>query len=310
MKPMLAGEFKEELIKFPCYVQPKLDGIRMFVEDGIAYARSLKPIRAEWLQKIVKQHEHTLNGLDGEIICGSPTADDVFRRTTSSIMSYDKPDEFCFYVYDIQNTDNPYYERLCDLEFKNLPDFVKLVETKMVHSLADIRKHEEAYLAQGYEGAILRSHTGYYKQGRATARSGELIKLKRFVDTEAQIIGFHELMHNDNPQMTNELGYAERSSHKENLVPMNKLGALEVRFVKPDGKSIKLSLGTGFTDAQRIEMWENRQSLIGQYAKFKYFPGGVKDAPRFPVFLGIRISDDIAPLEAESSVEQLNLFGE
>lgn len=308
MKPMLAGEFQEKFIKFPCYVQPKLDGIRMFIKNGVAYSRSLKSIRAEWLQKIVAENSENLEGLDGEIICGLPTADNVFRRTTSSIMSFDKPDEFCFHVYDLQDLEMPYVNRLNFIKQRQLPDFISIVETSLVETIEELREKEEQYLKQGYEGAIIRSLGGYYKQGRATARLGELIKLKRFVDTEAQIVGFHELMHNDNPQMTNELGHAERSSHKENLVPMGKLGALEVRFLNQRGIAVRLRIGSGFTDAQRIEIWENKEKYLGSYAKFKYFDVGVKDAPRFPIFLGFRISDDIAP--AENTVEQLNLFGE
>jgi hypothetical protein len=55
-KPMLAcKDWAFEDIKFPVYVQPKYDGVRALVKDGVVYGRSGKPIKNKWdLGKLVK----------------------------------------------------------------------------------------------------------------------------------------------------------------------------------------------------------------------------------------------------------------
>ena len=51
--------------------------------------------------------------------------------------------------------------------------------------------------------------------------------------------------------------------------------------------------GSGLTDAQRADFWARRDELLGQKVKYKHLPHGAKDAPRHPVFLGIRASEDM-----------------
>ena len=115
-----------------------------------------------------------------------------------------------------------------------------------------------------------------------------LFRSKRFTDHEYEVIGFEERMHNTNVPTTNELGYTERSSHQAGLVPMDTLGAL---ILKHDAGPFRC--GTGFTDEQRAQIWANRESLTGRMAKIKHFEIGVKDLPRFPVFLDFRAKEDM-----------------
>jgi len=53
----------------------------------------------------------------------------------------------------------------------------------------------------------------------------------------------------------------------------------------------EFKIGSGFTEDARVKLWrerDERDELKGRLAKFKYQPSGVKDKPRFPVFLGFR----------------------
>lgn len=303
MRPMLAGQFVAEKLvaQLPVYAQPKFDGVRMFVRDGIAWTRSLKPVRSAWVQSLVAHNKDVMEGLDGELICGDPTAEDCYRRTCSSVMSFDKPDETSFHVFDIWNHGGDFDDRISHLQAEDYPDFVQVVETRLLRSLEEILTYEDQLLADGHEGVILRNPRSLYKFGRGSPMKGELIKLKKFLDTEARVVGFHEFMHNSNEQTTNELGYAERSSHGEGLVPMGTLGALEAEGVFPDGRIYRVRIGTGFDTVTRQEVWDNRTDYLGKIVRFKYFGGGIKEAPRFPVFLGFRDADDL-------SSEQLSLF--
>lgn len=312
MKPMLAGPYVAKKIEeqLPVYGQPKLDGIRMFIRDGVAYTRSLKPVRSEFVQQLVEEAGVILNGLDGEIIAGDPTAEDAYRRTNSSVMSYSKPDDLTFYVFDRWDSEDKFSERLSKMkqESNNWPSWVKLLSTQLLSSMDEILEYEGELLADGHEGVILRSPDSYYKFGRSSANSGELVKMKRFIDTEARITGFVEFFHNSNTAVINELGYTERSSHKENLIPMDTLGAILATGVFPDGTKYKVRIGTGFDTATRKEVWDNREEYLGKMVKFSYFPTGVKSAPRFPVFLGFRDADDLNSSEPKEELKQGELF--
>src|SRR5690606_13727087 len=113
-------------------------------------------------------------------------------------------------------------------------------------------------------------------------------KVKRFLDDEARVIGFKELLSNQNEAVVNELGLLERSTHKEGKVPMGVLGALEVEW-----NGVTFELGSGFKAHERQLLWEQREALVGRLVKFKYFPVGIKEAPRFPTFLGFRSDLDL-----------------
>ena len=115
------------------------------------------------------------------------------------------------------------------------------------------------------------------------------MKFKFFKQEEFEVIGFTERMHNTNEATTNELGYTERSSAKDGLVPMNTLGSLTLKYGDTD-----FSCGTGFTDAQRKEIWDNRDKYLGKLASIRYMSVGQKDKPRVPSFIGWRHEDDIS----------------
>jgi hypothetical protein len=60
------------------------------------------------------------------------------------------------------------------------------------------------------------------------------------------------------------------------------LGAMEC----VTDKGITFSIGTGFTDIQRYELW-HKPSLLGMRVRYKYQNYGIKDRPRCPVFLNL-----------------------
>lgn len=311
MKPMLACKFDEKYVQLPIMAQPKLDGIRLLIRDGISWTRSLKPLRSSWVQSWVAHNREVLEGIDCEIITGDPLAPDAYRRTSSAVMSYDNQDALNSKLYIFDQWDLPAvyqdrYDYLQERFSKNeFPEFCSLLETRMLWKISEVYEYEAELLNQKHEGVILRNPNGMYKFGRSTPREGSLIKMKQFLDTEAIIIGYKELLHNENEQTTNVLGYAERSGHKENLVPGGVLGSLIARGVWEGGGEYEIDIGSGFDAEDRRFLWAGRESLIGKIVKFKYFPGGVKDSPRFPIFLGFRDADDLSP---KSEPQQMSLF--
>lgn len=285
-KPLLATDADLTKLVFPLLASAKLDGIRAIVRNGVVYSRSNKPIPNAGVQAKFKHLEH----FDGELICGDPTSKTCYRDTVSIVMSDNKPaDRIGYFVFDhIQYLAAPYKERWEILSFEAQNKAVIVHDQVVCKHLADVMSYEEECLELGYEGLILRSTNGIYKQGRSTVNEGTLLKLKRFVDAEATVIGFEERCHNTNVATTNELGRTARSSHKSGKVGRGDLGALLLR--SPEG--VEFSCGTGFTDEERSTLWAIKDSLLGRIAKYKHFPIGAKDLPRHPVFLGWRDKRD------------------
>lgn len=285
---MLACDADLTKLKFNPYLiaSPKLDGVRAIVRDGVVYSRSNKPIPNKYVQAKFKH----LDCFDGELIVGSPTSHSVYRDTVSVVMSDDKPaDDVRFFVFDTVSRPTAHYMQRAKALLHIPDEGVILHETLAVATMNDLLCYEQQCLDQGYEGLILRDPYTPYKMGRSTVKEGWMLKLKRFMDAEAVVIGFEERMHNGNEATTNELGRTKRSSHQAGKSGRGDLGALICRT----GDGVEFNIGTGFSDDLRATIWANRDDYLGRYAKYKFFPVGVKEAPRHPVFLGWRDRRDM-----------------
>jgi len=286
-KPMLAGEAVPELLRYPVIASPKVDGIRATVIDGVAYTRSLKRIPNAYVD--AKLSALMLDKLDGEITVGRPNAPDVYRKTVKGVMAHKGEPAFTFWVFDAYlpgERFTPRFEQAGRLVRRRPLTWVQMLESVWIQDEAGLLEYEAQQIINGYEGVCVRDPNGLYKTGRATSKGGELLKLKRFLDSEAEIEGTEEEMFNGNAAETNELGRTKRSTAKDGLVGKGTMGALRVRDVST---GVRFSIGTGFTAAERRENWRP-----GDIVKYKYFPVGVKDAPRHPVYLGRRHPADIS----------------
>ncbi len=268
----LASVFDPKKLTFPKLASPKLDGIRCTIQDGVALSRNGKPIRNKFVQSIVGKKK--FNGLDGELMVGDPTADDAFRVTTSGVMSEDGEPDFSFMIFDKFHASKPFIDRLDDAAtvINNADNpYVSMVRHVAVNDMDELDAWEAEWVGVGYEGVMLRSLDGLYKQGRATVTSGDLLKVKRFSDAEARVIGYVE----------------EKDKHGN---PKNALG----KFLCVTSDGVEFGVGGGFKRAERELFWQNPDAYIGQLLKYKYFAVGVKDAPRFPSFLGFRDENDMS----------------
>lgn len=290
-KPTLACEADLEKLRFPLFASPKLDGIRCSIVDGRALTRALKPIPNAAIYRHLSHP--ALNGLDGELIVGAPNAQDVYRTTVSGVMSRDGEPEYTYYVFDLHTAAGGWWQRLQQLyEQFNGDGPVKILPHEPINDMDHLVDYEHRALKEGYEGLILRHPEAPYKFGRSTAREGYLMKLKRFQDSEALVLEVIEEMHNGNEAQTNELGRTKRSSHKANKTGKSRMGALRVRDIHT---GVEFELGTGFTDSDKVWWWSwaETNGLDGLIVKYKFFPVGVKDKPRHPVFLGLRSTIDL-----------------
>lgn len=293
-KPTLAVNADFSKIQYPVYASPKLDGIRCSIVDGKALSRTLKTIPNRHIYEQLSNHR--LNGLDGELIVGEPTSKTCYTESVSNVMAFDKTPAYTYYVFDLHNHLGNFNRRrlrlldcLGNRSWEGFPQ-ICLLEQNLLANEDDMLAYEAAKVEEGYEGIILRSPEAPYKFGRSTVKEGYLLKVKRFEDSEAEIIGFEEEMFNGNEAQTNELGRTKRSTAQAGLVGKNSLGAFTVRDCV---SGVEFSIGTGLTVLQRGVFWQRRDEYIGKLVKYKFFPVGVKVAPRHPVFLGMRDARDM-----------------
>ena len=292
-RPMLAGIVSDvNALKYPVLASQKLDGVRATVQGGKLMSRSLKPIPNVHVQKMF---EWLPEGLDGELILGDPTAKDAYRKTVSVVMSDDKPaNGICLHVFDKYGPGQ--FEARFSLACADVDNFANSVIARPVPHLkittADqLITLEAQWLAEGHEGVMVRSLTGPYKQGRSSEREGYLLKLKQFVDSDAEVLSAFELEHNENEAKTNALGRTERSTAKAGKVLSGLMGGLNVRDCVT---GVEFAIGTGFDANDRKVLWEQRDTLPGKLLKYKFFPSGSKDKPRHPVFLDWRSKEDMS----------------
>lgn len=296
-KPMLAKDAVPEKLRFPLIVQPKLDGIRVCIVDGRAVTRTLKEVPNREVFDFLSNPD--FDGLDGEIVVGDPTAPNCMQATSSFVMAPSKTGaDWVFHVFDdFSNPSDPFTKRYADAEDRvgswgnPSPERLKLVPSYPCGDAAGLEAIEQAHLAEGHEGVIVRDPAGDYKFGRSYPKDGRLLKVKRYIDFEAEVVGVYERMHNANEATTNLLGRTERSTAKDGMRPMGDLGGLVLRAINGPCEGVEFRCGTGFNAEQRLDFWlgyDDGNGLIGRTVKIKSFPVGVKDKPRFPVWLGWR----------------------
>lgn len=294
MKPMLAVQAPADLT-FPVYASAKLDGVRAVIQHGLCLSRKMIQIPNEYIQSVLGADR--LNGLDGELTVGPANAPDVMQRTMSAVMTRSGKPDFVYWVFDFWTApDMPFCERLQIMERAERDNVfgmsnIQPLRQTLIHTASELAAYERATLEMGFEGVMVRKPRGLYKYGRSTAKEAHLLKVKRFVDGEATVIGFTELMHNGNEASVDNTGASKRSTNSEGMMPMNTLGALNVIDLVT---GITFSIGTGFKETERQHIWDTRDSYLGKLAVYKHFDQtGVKDAPRFPVFKGFRDTRDM-----------------
>lgn len=297
-KPMLAGKAPTDLIKldYPLLVSPKIDGIRCLIIDGVALSRNLLPIPNPTVQELFG--DPLFNGFDGELLIGD-VGDPLCFNNSQSVMSHahfvgEMREALRFHVFDDFGQTGPFELRFKALNqrIRKSAKYIKIVPHHLVNNHHGITGYEELFLADGYEGLMIRDPAGRYKHGRSTTREGGLLKLKRHEDAEARVVGFKELLHNDNEDRTG--GVAQRRSTKQSGKRGGQLlGALQVVGVNGQFKGVRFDVGTGFNHAQRESFWRTQNGLLDKFITYRFVPHGSKDAPRFPVFKGFRHEADL-----------------
>jgi len=194
--PMLAVDYKKRKhdIVFPCYAQPKLDGVRCIADkiESIVYnsrkGKDYGPVVSDEFDYELNILMQDIKNPDGELY----TPDLTFQEIISAVKKKrELTKELKYYIYDQVNDDDfdDRYRDLSNAFAKN--DFKKLVLVPcvIVNNEEELKMTHLKFVAAGYEGTILRNFKGSYILEH---RSKNLQKYKDFIDAEFRIIGFKQ----------------------------------------------------------------------------------------------------------------------
>ena len=281
--PMLAQSYerasskkKKNDIIFPCYAQPKLDGVRdiVYLNDGEikhqsrtgSYFQHLQHISGE-LQGLFIKYPNI--ALDGELY----TNEMPFEELVGLVKKKELSDEddikiklIKYHIYDIIDNSNPdmiYAQRhgwiIKEINKLKSLKYLEIVQTELINNCEDdFKALFNEFITNGYEGIMLRNIDGKYMQN---FRSHDLKKYKEFFEDEYPIVGFEEGQGRDKGTViwicTNNQG------NEFNVRPMGSL-------------------------AFRKDLFINASTYINKHITVKYQELSEKGIPRFPVGKAIR----------------------
>lgn len=293
-----AASKKKKVIKFPCFVQPKLDGLRCVsyaIRCGNDVTVALQsrtgafftglPHIAAALRPYLSQHQSVV--IDGELYTDQMPFEELAglikkkKITDSDVERLKKVKYHVYDIFDHSQSNMPYSERLGVLtdavrrcacvansalsasgrmlrSAMEAAMVVVLVRTEKVVGLPDFRRLFSEFVESGYEGIMLRNAEGVY---RANYRSNDLQKYKEFMENEYLITGFTQGEGRDTGAV---IWYCETEDGKEFTV-------------RPRG-----------TMEQRRTWFHMGKTYIGKKLTVIYQELTEEGKPRFPVGKAIR----------------------
>lgn len=251
---LLANIYSSDIQLQNYWISEKLDGVRAFWNGANFVSRQGNVFHAPvWFTRVLPKIE-----LDGELWLGRGKFDQL-----SGLVRRDSPDDtdwqnIKFMIFELPNHAGSFDERLKRLKEIvadiNAPH-IQLVEQFKIANHEALNKKLDELVEQGAEGLMLHLASSLYKSGR----SDDLLKLKKYMDAEAVVIGH----------------LPGKGKYK------GMLGSLEVETV--DKRRFKI--GSGFSDKER-----NNPPAIGSTITYKYFGLTGKGIPRFASFIRVRNS--------------------
>lgn len=263
-EPMLAHEFSKYsklLFTVRTYIQPKLDGVRCYMNGDQLTTRKGTEI-------LSCPHLKLMFGLDGELYNHDLNEDfnkiiSLTRKTKPTLEDIaEAAKKIQFWAYDYPEVSHLVFsqryallERL--IQEDNFGGKIKLVPTYEIKSMKELQDYHELFISQGYEGSIIRMDLGAYEN----KRSKQLLKYKDWQDAEFVITDISE-------------GEG------------NRVGCANTLTILVDGKVECKPTMTG-TEEYMKSVWRDRTSIIGKEATVKFFGKTPDGSLRFPTVKSI-----------------------
>jgi DNA ligase-1 len=266
ISPMLAVDYstRSHDISFPCYVQPKLDGVRAVYSNKNLFSRKSKLFsNLDFLLEELKKFGNLK--IDGELYSDTLPFNELSGLLRKKKLTKDDAQKMSknikFVVYDLVS-DSDYSDRLQVLRkafSANKFSHLELIKTEILKSPEDLETFHNKYTTRGYEGVMIRNFLGPYLE---KSRSKNLQKFKKFMDSEFEIVGF-----------TEGTGIEAGLVLWVCKVP----GAGDATFtVRPTG-----------THSERAAQFKDAKKYVGKHLTVKYFEL-FEGVPRFPIGISVR----------------------
>lgn len=263
--PMLALDYTKagHRIKYPCYVSPKLDGVRCIAHyNGLVVTLMSRggqyyPVPAKIGFAIQTISELTgIDTFDGELYIHGEKLQDIVSCVKKE---NEMTDRLEFWIFDLPS-DKIWSQRYEDLmmlhdEIVGI-SCIKLVSNYIADNENDARQAMNMYLQKGFEGMMLRNSEGLYKYSH---RSPDLMKWKDFKDEEALVVG----------------------------VTKDKLGEGVLKCRLTNGVYFECKMKGN----HEYRLFDNMMTLVGSWISFKYQALTADGVPQFPVGLYERACD-------------------
>ena len=266
-KPMLAHDFikLKDKVTYPVVSQPKLDGVRAVVRESGMKSRNGKPHIStphihESLAKLFKENPDLI--FDGELYVHKGECDfnkiiSLVRKKKPTLEDIEESKKHIkYHIYDLPSHPGTFAERLGALIQMDLPECCVLVPTSVCIDEKSVMNHYSEYMADGYEGQMIRVINSLYE----SKRSKSLMKHKVFYDQEFEIIDVLE----GKGKLTGKVGRI---------------------IFEINGTQFKSAVNG---DHEYLEQLFKDGNLIGKQATVKYFELTPDGIPRFPKVIAIR----------------------
>lgn len=259
--PMKIHTYQEHShkITFPCFVSPKLNGVnaeyRLLQEPQILSrgGEHYPYVESRDAHIFAEMKKHNITSINGEIYLHGQHLQDIQSAVKKPSETKLQP---IFYAFDIPSFNGNYEDRLEDcLDHLDI-DSVAIYSAR---SHEDILKYHKQFIANGYEGTIIRNANGAYEYN---TRSYDVLKLKDAQDAEFEIETYN----------------IDKNAHPV-FVCKTKEGK---RFnVKPKG-----------TDAERREILKLISYYVGEWYTVEFETYSKDGVPLKPVGIGLRKCDE------------------
>ena len=248
----LATKFHDDITIENYWVSEKLDGVRGYWDGEFLISKKGNRFATpKWF---------TLNfpktKLDGELWIGRNKFELVSGIVRTKSGNEQDWKQVSFMIFDLPNSSANFTDRLKimkQLVNKSASPHLKMIKQEKFTSHKALQLKLDQVINAGGEGLMLHHVNAFYQ----VKRSQDLMKLKRFDDAEAIVIGY--------------------SSGKGKHI--GKMGALLVETKE----GVQFKIGSGFSDAVRAD-----PPKIGDRITFKYTGKTKSGVPRFASYLRIR----------------------
>jgi hypothetical protein len=213
--PLALHKYAESDMKYPVYVQPKLDGTRAlsYMDKNskvVIYSRRGKDItELNYLRSEIKSLILKLKSLsnvnwylDGEMYKDGESLQTINGFISQEIDSkrFSKYGDLrimlnVFDMFSDENPKEPYSKRLALLSsaFKSGSyKYITLVNTTLVHNKEENDKLYKSFLKKGLEGSVIRKINFLYKISKKEIRTKDVVKRKPRLSGEFKVVGYKE----------------------------------------------------------------------------------------------------------------------